>query len=72
MARLISAAQPVNRRSSALRPFRFIHTGDIHLDSPLKGLSGQQGAAAERIRTATRVAFENLIGQAIEDEVDSW
>ena len=50
--------------------FRFIHTGDIHLDSPLKGLAGQQGAAAERIRTATRTAFENLISHAIEDAVD--
>lgn len=50
--------------------FRFIHTGDIHLDSPLKGLAGQQGAAAERIRTATRTAFGNLISHAIEDEVD--
>jgi DNA repair protein SbcD/Mre11 len=53
-----------------LQSFRFIHTGDIHLDSPLKGLSGQQGAAAERIRTATRTAFENLITQAIEEGVD--
>jgi len=52
-----------------LQSFRFIHTGDIHLDSPLKGLAGQQGAAAERIRTATRAAFETLISQAIEDEV---
>lgn len=50
--------------------FRFIHTGDIHLDSPLKGLAGQQGAAAERIRTATRTAFESLISHAIEDAVD--
>jgi DNA repair exonuclease SbcCD nuclease subunit len=53
-----------------LKSFRFIHTGDIHLDSPLKGVSGQQGAAAERIRTATRTAFENLISQAIGDEID--
>ncbi len=51
------------------KSFRFIHTGDIHLDSPLKGLSGHQGAAAERIRTATRVAFDNLVSQAIEEQV---
>jgi DNA repair protein SbcD/Mre11 len=50
--------------------FRFIHTGDIHLDSPLKGLAGQQSGAAERIRTATRTAFSNLIDVAIDDEVD--
>lgn len=53
-----------------MRSFRFIHASDIHLDSPLKGLSGHQGAAAERIRTATRIAFDNLVSQAIEDEVD--
>lgn len=50
--------------------FRFIHTGDIHLDSPLKGLSGQEAAAAERIRTATRTAFSNLVDYAIEEEVN--
>jgi exonuclease SbcD len=50
--------------------FRFIHTGDIHLDSPLKGLAGQEGAAAERIRTATRTAFSKLIDRAIEEDVD--
>jgi DNA repair protein SbcD/Mre11 len=49
--------------------FRFIHTGDIHLDSPLRGLGGQEGAAAERIRTATRSAFSNLIDHAIEEDV---
>ncbi|MGL9623020.1 DNA repair exonuclease [Bradyrhizobium sp. U531] len=53
-----------------MQSFRFIHTGDIHLDSPLKGLAGQQGAAAERIRTATRTAFENLINHGIEEAVD--
>jgi exonuclease SbcD len=49
--------------------FQFIHTGDIHLDSPLKGLSGQEGAAAERIRTATRTAFEDLVSRAMEEQV---
>lgn len=53
-----------------MQSFRFIHTGDIHLDSPLKGLSGQPGAATERIRTATRAALENLVSQAIEEAVD--
>ena len=49
--------------------FRFIHTADVHLDSPLRGLAGYDGPAAERIRTATRQAFENLIADAIEQEV---
>ena len=49
--------------------FRFIHTADIHLDSPLKGLAGYDGPAAERIRTATRQAFDNLISEAIDQSV---
>ena len=50
--------------------FRFIHTADIHLDSPLRGLAGQEGSAAERIRAAPREAFDTLIGQAIQERVD--
>lgn len=49
--------------------FRFFHAADIHLDSPLKGLSGHEGSAAERIRTATREAFDQLVGLAIEEQV---
>jgi DNA repair protein SbcD/Mre11 len=67
---LVSVAVRVGWRISVLKSFRFIHTGDIHLDSPLKGLSGQQGAVAERIRTASRVALDNLVGQAIEEDVN--
>ena len=50
--------------------FRFAHTADIHLDSPLRGLAGQEGSAAERIRAAPREAFDSLIGQAIQEKVD--
>ncbi|HML94256.1 MAG TPA: DNA repair exonuclease [Thermodesulfobacteriota bacterium] len=50
--------------------FSFIHTADIHLDSPLRGLEGMEGAAVERIRTATRKAFANLVTEAVEREVD--
>lgn len=49
--------------------FRFIHTADIHLDSPLKGLEAHEDAPVEEIRGATRRAFDNLIDLAIEEEV---
>lgn len=52
-----------------MESFRFVHTADIHLDSPLKGLSGQDGKVALRIRTATREALENLIDHAVEEQV---
>lgn len=49
---------------------KFIHAADIHLDSPLRGLEAYQDAPAERLRTATREAFDNLVSRAIEEAVD--
>jgi hypothetical protein len=52
--------------------FSFVHTADIHLHSPLKGLVGYDGPAAERIRSATGQEFDNLIGEAIEEKSISY
>lgn len=49
--------------------FKFIHTADIHLDSPLRGLSRYESAPVESIRGACRRAFENLVDLAIEEQV---
>lgn len=49
--------------------FKFIHAADIHLDSPLRGLSRYESAPAESIRNACRRAFENLVDLAIEEKV---
>lgn len=49
---------------------KFIHTADLHLDSPLRGLSSYADAPAERLRTATRDAFHNLVTRAIDEQVD--
>ena len=49
---------------------RFIHTADLHIDSPLRGLSRYQGAPLERLRGATRRALERLVDLAIEQKVD--
>ncbi len=46
--------------------FRFLHAADIHLDSPLRGLSAYDGVAVERFRNATREAFRALIDHAIQ------
>ncbi len=54
---------------SAKGSFRFVHTADVHIDSPLMGLTRHEGSAVDRIRLATREAFDNLIGQAIEEQV---
>jgi DNA repair exonuclease SbcCD nuclease subunit len=49
---------------------KFIHTADIHLDSPLYRLEAYEGAPVEEVRQASRRAFENLIELAIEESVD--
>lgn len=49
---------------------KFIHTADIHLDSPLKGLEAHEDAPVEEIRGATRRAFDHLVDTAVEEEVD--
>jgi DNA repair protein SbcD/Mre11 len=49
--------------------FKFIVAADIHLDSPLIGLSRYEGAPVDILRGATREAFGNLIALAIEEKV---
>ena len=49
---------------------KFIHAADIHLDSPLTGLSAYADAPVDMLRTATRDAFTNLVAEAIEQQVD--
>jgi DNA repair exonuclease SbcCD nuclease subunit len=49
---------------------KFIHAADIHLDSPLTGLSAYADAPAAMLRTATRAAFTNLVTTAIDEGVD--
>ncbi len=50
-------------------PFKFIHTADIHLDSPLKGLEAHTDAPVEEIRAACRRAFIKLVDFAITEQI---
>lgn len=49
--------------------FQFLHAADLHLDSPLEGLSRYEGVPVEQVRSATRDAFEKLIDDALRLEV---
>jgi len=49
---------------------KFIHTADIHLDSPLVGLAAYKDAPVDLLRTVTRDAFSRLVDAAIEESVD--
>ena len=49
---------------------RFIHAADLHIDSPLRGLSRYEGAPLAQLRGATRRALERLVELAIDERVD--
>ncbi|WP_461208953.1 metallophosphoesterase [Desulfocurvus sp. DL9XJH121] len=47
----------------------FLHAADIHLDSPLSGLSRYEGAPVDEVRAATRRALGNLVDYALAEAV---
>lgn len=49
--------------------FKFLHAADIHLDSPLRGLSQYEGVPADVVRTATREALDGLVERAVAEQV---
>lgn len=49
--------------------FRFVHTADLHLDSPLRSLALRDPALAARVGQATRRAFERTVELCLEREV---
>lgn len=53
-----------------MRPFRFLHAADLHLDSPFRGLASLPAVIRDRIITSTERALERLIAIAIKERVD--
>ena len=51
--------------------YRFVHTADIHLDSPLRSLALRDPDLAELIGNASRHAFRNIIDLCINEQVDA-
>lgn len=52
-------------------PFRFVHTADIHLDSPLRSLALRNGELADLIGGATRQALVSVVDLCLEEQVDA-
>jgi len=52
-------------------PFRFVHTADVHLDSPLATLALRDSALAELIGGATRKAFVAIVDLCLAEGVDA-
>jgi len=53
-----------------LSVFSFIHCADLHLDSPLRGLSGLTETQVHELRSATRKALNNLVDLALLEKVN--
>ncbi len=53
-----------------MKPFRFIHASDLHLDAPFRGISAEEKSIASALQEATFRAYENLIKLCDEKEVD--
>lgn len=47
---------------------KLVHAADLHVDSPLVGLSRYDGAPEERLRGATRRALENLVSLCLDEQ----
>ena len=52
-------------------PFRFVHTADLHLDSPLRSLALKNPELAELVRGATRTALARIIDLCLAESVDA-
>lgn len=51
--------------------FRFVHTADIHLDSPLRSLSLRNRELAALIGDSTRQALIGIVDLCLEEQVDA-
>lgn len=56
---------------AAREPLKFVHTADLHLDSPLKSLATRDAALAHAVRTASRTALARTVDLCIEEAVDA-
>jgi exonuclease SbcD len=52
-------------------PFRFVHTADLHLDSPLRSLALKNPELAALVRGATRTALARIVDLCLEEGVDA-
>ncbi|MEL0003467.1 MAG: DNA repair exonuclease [Rhodospirillales bacterium] len=51
--------------------FRFVHTADIHLDSPLKSLALRNPVLAAEVETATRSVFRRIVNLCLDEDIDA-
>lgn len=50
---------------------KLLHAADLHIDSPMRGLSRYEDAPVHALRSSTRRAVENLVAAALKGQVDA-
>lgn len=54
-----------------MAPFRFVHTADLHLDSPLKSLALRDPELAAVVGNATRQSLIRIVDLCLQEHVDA-
>ncbi len=57
-------------RGGPLRPLRILHTADLHLDSPLRGVAERDDRLARKVEAATFETAERIFSRAEDEAVD--
>ena len=52
-----------------MEPFKFVHTADLHLDTPFSGISEVDEQIAARLRDATLQTFDNIVELCLQQKV---
>jgi DNA repair protein SbcD/Mre11 len=60
-----------SQTTDARLPFRFVHTADIHLDSPLRSLALKNEELADVIGAASRSALTRIVDLCLTEQVDA-
>ena len=53
-----------------MEPIRFLHTADLHLDSPFKGMAAAGPDQLARLQQSTFAAFDTFIDYAVKEQPD--
>ena len=59
------------RTTKDTMPFRFVHTADLHLDSPLRSLALRNPELADLVGDASRQALIAIVDLCLEEQVDA-
>src|SRR3954469_16486544 len=66
------ATRSVRRRPHTGRSrMKLVHAADIHLDSPMHGLSAYDTAPVDELRLATRTALRGLVDLCVDEQADA-